>query len=560
MKKILTVNNKIATLNNAIISKTISDEPIPVYNIGDVGPSGGLIFYINENYETDNWKYLEAAPSTGDTVTIKWSNISNSAVTTTSTLIGSGYDNTLAIINQIGHTSSAAKNCNDAILNTYDDWFLPSQSELDLMYRNLHLSGIGYFTATSYWSSSEVSATNAYRQTFNGGAQSSQTKSTTYRYRPIRKFKTIQNYTVTYDGNEYTNGILPVDNNIHIKGSDVLVLSGNNLKHYDDTFICWNTQSDGFGTDYYTGTTFKIASNTTLYAKWSHDTIIILPDTQSYVKYKEEVMTSQLDWIVNNKDSNNIKFVGHVGDIIQDYGASISQWQFAKNEMSKLTGSTIPYAITFGNHDYVEHTRNSVTGNTFFPLSIFEEMPTFGDSYDTNCENTYHVVNIKGNDILVFLLEFGPRQSVIDWANDILEQNSGKTAIIITHAYLSWEGQPLESDDNHAPSNGYGLGGVPTDVNDGSDIWTKIVSPNNNIKIVVCGHDGKADVGSALRITGHTNGDSIYEIMSNFQYYTSYPGYLVILKFISNKVYFRTYSPYLGVYKTDEESQGDWNW
>jgi hypothetical protein len=69
--------------------------------------------------------------------------------------------------------------------------------------------------------------------------------------------------------------------------------------------------------------------------------------------------------------------------------------------MSKLTGSTIPYAITFGNHDYVEHTRNSVTGNTFFPLSIFEGMSTFGDSYDTNCENTYHVVNIKGNDIFL---------------------------------------------------------------------------------------------------------------------------------------------------------------
>lgn len=41
------------------------------YNIGDTGPAGGLIFYINPNYETDGWRYLEAAP--GDQSTgIEW--------------------------------------------------------------------------------------------------------------------------------------------------------------------------------------------------------------------------------------------------------------------------------------------------------------------------------------------------------------------------------------------------------------------------------------------------------------------------------------------------------
>jgi hypothetical protein len=528
------------------------------YSLRDTGPAGGSIFYINPNYLNDGWRYIEAS-SVEDETAIRWSNITT-AIETTSTSIGTGSGNTYAIISQSGFTSGAASLCNNLILNTFDDWFLPSQDELNLMYQNLYLFGVGNLSNVSYWSSSEVSSTNAYRQAFSTGLKSSSPKTNTYRARAIRRFTSIPKYTLTYNGNEYTSGTLPSDNTEYNQGSDVTILSSGGLTHYSDTFLCWNTQADGFGLDYQTGTTFKISSNTTLYAKWSYDTIVILPDTQSYVKYKEEVLTSQLDWIVDNKDSNNIKFVGHVGDIIQDYGINISQWTFAKSEMSKLTGSTIPYAITFGNHDYVEHTRNSVTGNTFFPLSIFEEMPTFGNSYDTNCENTYHMVNIKGEDTLIFLLEFGPRQSVIDWANDILEQHSGKTAIIITHAYLSWEGQPLYSDDNHAPSNGYGLGDVPTDVNDGSDIWTKIISPNNNIKIVVCGHDGKTDVGSALRITGHTNGDSIYEIMSNFQYYASFPGYLVILKFISNKVYFRTYSPYLEEYKTDSYSQGDWNW
>ena len=32
-----------------------------VYEIGDTGPAGGLIFYVNEN-DSDEWHYLEAAP------------------------------------------------------------------------------------------------------------------------------------------------------------------------------------------------------------------------------------------------------------------------------------------------------------------------------------------------------------------------------------------------------------------------------------------------------------------------------------------------------------------
>ena len=32
------------------------------YGIGDTGPAGGLIFYVNPNYAVDGWRYLEAAP------------------------------------------------------------------------------------------------------------------------------------------------------------------------------------------------------------------------------------------------------------------------------------------------------------------------------------------------------------------------------------------------------------------------------------------------------------------------------------------------------------------
>lgn len=337
-------------------------------------------------------------------------------------------------------------------------------------------------------------------------------------------------------------------------------MRGCNLIHYDDSFFCWNSQSDGYGIDYLTGSTFILSNSITLYAKWLTYTVAFLPDTQSYVKYKEEVLTSQIDWLINNKDNINLKFVGHEGDIVQDHESILSQWEFMRTEMFKLTGSSISFSTLPGNHDYVENTRINTTLNEYFPLSAFSGMTTYGGSYDGNSDNTYHIININGNNLLILSLEFGPRDVVVDWANIILNTYSNTKTILLTHAYLRSNSEILTHVDNHAASNGYGLGTGPPDVNDGDDLWEKLVYPNNNIFFVISGHDGEIDIGSALRVSGHSDGSQIIQIMSNFQYYPNFPGYLVLLRFSSTQISFRTYSPYLNQYKNDIYSQGDWNW
>ena len=80
------------------------------YALRDVGPAGGLIFLI-----VTGVKYYEAAPSDISNSYI-WSNIGSTTIGTTSADIGEGYDNTLEIIAQAGHTTSAAKLCNDLVL------------------------------------------------------------------------------------------------------------------------------------------------------------------------------------------------------------------------------------------------------------------------------------------------------------------------------------------------------------------------------------------------------------------------------------------------------------
>jgi len=145
------------------------------YNVGDMGPAGGIIFYdkgfvSGGSSDGKCWRYLEEAPS--DQEGHLWSNLTNNAlVLSTETYIGSGYMNTLKIITQNKHATSAAKICHDLIVKngdaTFNDYFLPSRSELTaLCNRRPSCAGTDTKKGLSYgpilWSSSEFSATDAY--------------------------------------------------------------------------------------------------------------------------------------------------------------------------------------------------------------------------------------------------------------------------------------------------------------------------------------------------------------------------------------------------------------
>lgn len=75
------------------------------YNIGDIGPSTGWIFYKVDNLN-GTYTYYEVAPNDLNG-SYAWSNVTNLSVGT-STSVGSGLANTNAIIAQPGHTTSAA--------------------------------------------------------------------------------------------------------------------------------------------------------------------------------------------------------------------------------------------------------------------------------------------------------------------------------------------------------------------------------------------------------------------------------------------------------------------
>ena len=132
------------------------------YEVGYIGPTGGIIFYDcdADNTEDDpdgpdnlissecGWRYIEA--SNGHIDRCYFGAIGGTSVKTYAA-IGKGLENTLAIVEKLGKRvkwysvsddgftmNYAAKNCLDYAVvledgTTVDDWFLPSENELSAM-------------------------------------------------------------------------------------------------------------------------------------------------------------------------------------------------------------------------------------------------------------------------------------------------------------------------------------------------------------------------------------------------------------------------------------------
>lgn len=130
---------------------------------GDTGPAGGFIFYVNPNYVSDGWRYLEAAPF-DQSGGAKWGCFRREVPGARGTGVGEGRQNTADILAACDDPCSAAGLCASLVLNGIGGWFLPSTDELVLMYRNLRAQGIGNFRDAgladnfTYWASSQVSA------------------------------------------------------------------------------------------------------------------------------------------------------------------------------------------------------------------------------------------------------------------------------------------------------------------------------------------------------------------------------------------------------------------
>ncbi|MCX7749658.1 MAG: hypothetical protein N2645_22620 [Clostridia bacterium] len=283
--------------------------------------------------------------------------------------------------------------------------------------------------------------------------------------------------------------------------------------------------------------------------------IAILPDTQNYSASYPNIFNAQTQWIANNYQAQNIKFVVHEGDITNNNTST--QWQAARNAMKILDG-IVPYSVLPGNHDIsynsATNTRDTTFYNTYFPLSHYSGNSTFGGVYSAEpakYDNNYHTFSAGGTNWLVLSLEFGPRDPVLDWANKVVSSHPNHRVIVVTHTYMFSDETRHNTGHKHNPHS-YNLASAAGGVNDGEEMWQKFIKLHPNITIVLNGH--VLDDGQGRRVSVGDHGNKVYQMLCNYQMDTNGGnGYLRLLEIdpVDGTLRGISYSPYLKQYKTD---------
>ncbi|MBU0677271.1 MAG: metallophosphoesterase [Verrucomicrobia bacterium] len=294
---------------------------------------------------------------------------------------------------------------------------------------------------------------------------------------------------------------------------------------------------------------------------WS---LVIIPDTQKYSQKYPSIFDAQTEWIKQVAREKQVAYVLHVGDFVEL--PTEMQWENARRSMSRLRG-VVGSAVVLGNHDY-DSDRGEVTRRSQINRYLRSVMINFpgakicspsGWYKRGELDNAYYEFEAGGREWIILALEYGPRDQVVDWANTVLDENPDKLGILLTHAYLHYDDTrfDLESGKKQTCSfDDHPFLTLEGGVNEGEKLWKKLVSPHRNMRFVFCGHvlgDGIARLASR-----GVNGNVVHQMLVNYQMNRmGGEGFLRILEFQpdGNSVYVKTYSPFLDVFKTDEENQ-----
>ncbi len=312
-------------------------------------------------------------------------------------------------------------------------------------------------------------------------------------------------------------------------------------------------------------------------------TMAVIPDTQYYVRSDDNapVLTEMTKWLADHKEELNLQLILHVGDIV-DYNET-KQWVHAKESLSVFDGK-VPYVLAVGNHDLGKNSSDRSTMlNDYFKISdnpLNEKI--FGGCFEEgHLENAWYHFQYGDKDYIIFSLEFGPRDEVVQWADKVAKAHPDQRFIMVTHEFIDQE-STLFSDDGmarhtvHDTKNspyGYGVSKVGS-VNCGVELWDNFVSKYSNFEFVFNGHykayektgpnpgDVKAiwdKLAVSYRKDSYDDGRTVHQMLFNGQWAPKGGnGWVRLLEFMPDgkTVHVKTYSPYLE--RTLEDGSKAW--
>jgi hypothetical protein len=295
-------------------------------------------------------------------------------------------------------------------------------------------------------------------------------------------------------------------------------------------------------------------------------TIAVFPDTQNEINHRPAMFQAQISWIRKNIKKQKIAMVLHEGDVVQNPSSDL-QWQIARQGFARLDGK-VPFTIAAGNHEMIDYQGPTYREPRYpnpFSLNYYNSFITnlnyysFANSYQAQeYRNSYNFFKAGGVPFMVLNLEFGAPDNVLAWAGEVVDRNPARHVILLTHDYLGPDSKLRgQSGDADLPSQ------VNPALNDGIDIWNKLVSKHPNIQFTLNGHtlpqvDKGVQAWTAARLVKRNQArEKVFQMLANYQSYNLGGGYLRLVKFATdkNKVSVKTYSPYYHHFLRDDQNE-----
>lgn len=270
------------------------------------------------------------------------------------------------------------------------------------------------------------------------------------------------------------------------------------------------------------------------------------------------------EYIAQNADDMNLKMYINLGDVFDvvdfsylengivgmdpyntagngaEYGANrggggamgnnMYFWQQLQTNVkfrTMLTDAKVPNIWLMGNHDYedmAQSYRIKETFNKAYPVAMYDDYKItdsnsdgiineddfteevaasgkyFGGSLYEDVENSYYYFMGNGKKYMMLNLGLHPDMDIVNWASTVIKQNPNCFVIVSTHAYF------------------YGNGSNHIRCEKGEDrVWKKLVTGNDNVKMVLCGHSCTSNGGIYKRVDFNDSGNPVYQFMINSQ-------------------------------------------
>jgi 3',5'-cyclic AMP phosphodiesterase CpdA len=299
---------------------------------------------------------------------------------------------------------------------------------------------------------------------------------------------------------------------------------------------------------------------------WS---LAVFPDTQNLTRSAPEVLRRQCEWVVAHREKHALRFVMQLGDITDIN--SVAEWENARQAFRILRDGGVPFSLLPGNHDLgkggAAQDRTTLM-NDYFTPDDYRNSQSHGLFEAGRMENSWHTLDTPWGKFLLIALEFGPRDAVLAWAGEAAAKHPDHTAVVSSHAHLFYDStrydwakfgkaQTWNPKDYALAREAEKAGGV----NDGEDVWKKLLAPHKNIRFMFNGH--VLGSGTGYRVDEGAHGQRVHQMLANYQAGVDPRrpfhggGFFRLLQFLPDKktVRVRTYSPWLDQWLTEPNQQ-----